>query len=190
MASGDPRHELIDPGAMLASTHELTDGSRARLRLTRPTDLARIAAFLEDLSPETRTRRFLAATPGLPDRVIQRFAFYDPRERLAIAATMPCDGAEEIAGLADLALPSTSVAEIGVVVADDLQGRGVGTLLSEAVASLAIQRGATHLKAEMLGDNERMLQLMRRLGPTGRTIEDGNVVVYTRLPRTRRRTAA
>lgn len=182
--------QLVDPGAMLASTHELGDGSRVRLRLTRPTDLPKIQAFLEALSPQTRARRFLAATPTLPDHVIRHFAFYDPRERLTLAATMPIDGVEEIVGLADVALLATGLGEIGVVVADDSQGRGVGTLLSEAVASLAIQRGATHLKAEMLDDNAQMLHLMQRLGPTVRTVEEGNVVAYTRLPATRRRNAA
>ena len=181
--------ELVDPGAMLATTHELADGSRVRLRLTRPTDLPRIEAFLERLSPATRTRRFLVATPTLPEQVVRHFAFYDPRERLTLAAAMPGEGGEEVVGLADVALLATGLAEIGVVVADDTQGRGVGKLLSESVASLAIQRGATHLKAEMLEENAPMLHLMQRLGRTVRTVEDGNTVVYTRLP-ARRRNAA
>lgn len=176
---------------MLSSTHELGDGSRVRLRLTRPTDLPKIAAFLERLSPETRTLRFLVATPTLTDSLVRHFAFYDPRERLMLAATAPGGGGgEEVIGLADVALLATGLAEIGLVVADDAQGQGVGKLLSESVASLAIQRGATHLKAEMLGENVAMLHLMERLGPTVRTVEGGNTVAYTRLPAGRRRHAA
>jgi acetyltransferase len=185
-----PRQELIDPGAMLAATHELTDGSRVRLRLTRPTDLPKIEAFLDGLSADTLARRFLVAMPRVPEHAVRRFAFYDPRERLTLAATMPNDGGEEIVGLADVALLNTGLAEIGLVVGDQSQGRGVGKLLSEAVASLAIQRGATHLKAEMLDGNETMLGLMRRLGSTVRSVEDGNAVAYTRLPAARRRSAA
>jgi acetyltransferase len=182
--------DLVDPGAMLATTHELRDGSRVRLRLTRPTDLPRIEAFLYALSEETRTRRFLAATPKLSAELIRRFAFYDPRERLTLAATRPGAGGEEVVGLADVVLLNTGLAEIGVVVGDDTQTQGLGSLMSEAVASLAIQRGATHLKAEMLEGNEPMMRLMRRLGPTVRTVEGGDTVVYTRLPLGRRRTAA
>ena len=89
-----------------------------------------------------------------------------------------------------MALLNTGLAEIGVVVVDDAQGQGLGSVLSEAVASLAIQRGATHLKAEMLDGNEPMMRLMRRLGSTVRTVEGGDTVVYTRLPPGRRRTAA
>ncbi len=182
--------DLLDPGAMLSATHELDDGSRVRLRLTRPTDLPRIEAFLERLSAETRSRRFLAATPTLPPALIRHFAFYDPRERLTLAASRPGEGGEEIVGLADVALLATGLAEIGVVVGDDLQGVGLGKLLSEAVASLAIQRGATHLKAEMREDNVAMLRLLERLGRTVRSIEDGTRVAYTRLPAVARRNAA
>jgi acetyltransferase len=184
-------HELhlADPGAMLATTHALGDGSRVRLRLTRPTDLPRIAEFLEGLSPETRARRFLVATPRLPEHLVRHFAFYDPRERLILAATAPGGRGEEVVGLADVALLATGLAEIGIVVADRAQGKGVGKLLSESVASLAIQRGATHLKAEMLDDNVPMLHLMQRLGRTVRTVEQGNAVAYTRLPAGRRNAA-
>jgi GNAT superfamily N-acetyltransferase len=182
--------DLLDPGAMLSATHELRDGSRVRLRLTRPTDLPRIEAFLERLSAGTRARRFLSATPTLPDALIRHFAFYDPRQRLTIAATQPGAGGEEIIGLADVALLATGLAEIGVVVADESQGLGLGKLLSEAVATLAIQRGATHLKAEMRDDNIAMLQLLRRLGHTVSTVEHGGTVAYARLPAARRRHAA
>jgi hypothetical protein len=122
MASGET---LIDPGAMLAATHELEDGSRVRLRLTRPTDLERIESFLEAADA---------------DEPAGRFAFYDPRERLTLAATMPSEGGEEIAGIAEIALGGTDSAETGVLVAGDFQGRGLGTLLSEAGASIAARR--------------------------------------------------
>src|SRR4051794_12117715 len=173
---------LTDPGAMLSSTHELADGSRVRLRLTRPTDGDRVRAFLEGLTQETRS--------SVPDSIVRDFTFYDPRERLMLGATMPIDGSERIVGLADAAFLPTGLAEIGVVVSDDAQGQGLGKVLSEAVASVAVQRGATRLKAEMLDGNAPMMRLLERLGRTVRTVEDGRAVAYTRLERTRRRRAA
>jgi GNAT superfamily N-acetyltransferase len=160
---------------MLSATHELDDGSRVRLRLTRPTDLARIEAFLGRLRQES---------------LVRRFAFSDPRERLTLAATRPGEGGEEIIGLADVALQPAGIAEIGVVVDDESQGVGLGKRLSEAVATLAIQRGATHLKAELREDHEAMMQLLHRLGRTVSTIEDGTTVAYTRLPAARARNVA
>ena len=74
--------------------------------------------------------------------------------------------------------------------ADDSQGKGVGSLLAQAVASLAMRRGATHLKATMAADNHAMLKLMERLGDTVVSHEGETVVAYTRLHAERVRSAA
>jgi RimJ/RimL family protein N-acetyltransferase len=181
---------LVDPGALLSRTHELADGQRVRLRLTRPSDALLVRDFLERLSPESRTRRFLTPMPVVPESTIRHFTFYDPRERVTLAATMPVDGTECIVGLADAAFLETGLAEIGIVVADEHQGAGLGACLSEAVASFAIKRGATHLKAHMLPGNAPMLRLFERLGRTVRTVEDGTSTAYVRLRTDRRRRRA
>jgi GNAT superfamily N-acetyltransferase len=175
---------------MLSSAHELTDGSRVRLRLTRPSDAAAVRDFLERLSPATRQRRFLVSMPAVSESTVRHFTFYDPRERITFAATQPGAGGEEIVGLADAAFVGTGLAEIGIVVSDERQRHGLGKLLSEAVASLAIKRGATHLKAQMLSDNTPMLRLFERLGRTVRSVEDGTSIAYVRLRADRRRSAA
>jgi GNAT superfamily N-acetyltransferase len=171
---------------MLAATHELGDGTRVGLRLTRPTDAPLVRAFLERLSDETRTLRFLTAMPNVSEATVRYFTFYDPRERVTLAATRPVDGGERIVGLADAAFLGTGMAEIGVVVDEDHQGLGLGKLLSEAVASLAIKRGATHLKAQMLFGNTPMMRLLERLGRTVRMVENGSSVAYVRLRADRR----
>ena len=166
---------------MLSALHELADGTSVRLRLTRPSDAERVRAFLQTLSEPSRYRRFLTAIDVVPDTVVRHFTFYEPRERLMLAATELRDGTEAIVGLADVALLDTGVAEIAVVVGDKRQGKGVGTLLSQAVASLALRRGATHLKATMAADNQAMRRLMERLGDTVLSHEGETVVAYTRL---------
>ena len=174
---------------MLGTLHELDGGLRIGLRLTRPSDAPRVRAFLERLSPETRLRRFFVAMPEIDGATVNHFTFYNPRERLVLAATAPLSGVEEIVGLADVALVDTGVAELGIVVDDAHQGQGIGSALTEALASLAMSYGATHLKAEMLDHNERMLHLMKRIGATVETVEDGHRVSFTRLPLRARRAA-
>jgi RimJ/RimL family protein N-acetyltransferase len=181
---------LVDPGAMLSSAHELESGARVRLRLTRPSDAAQVRDFLERLSDQTRERRFLVPMPQVSDATVRHFTFFDPRKRITFAATMPGDGGEQIVGLADAAFIETGLAEIGVVVGDEHQHQGLGKLLSEAVASIAIKRGATHLKAQMLSGNASMLRLFERLGRTVRSVEDGTSTAYVRLRADRRRAAA
>src|SRR5918992_1240079 len=121
-----------DPGALLAAAHELSDGSRVRLRLVRPSDGSRVRAFLERLSPQSPRLRFLVPMPDVPDAVVRHFTFYDPRERRILAATAPIEGGEEMVGLADVALLATGLAEIGLVVGEDTRSRGLGKILSEA----------------------------------------------------------
>lgn len=180
---------LADPGTLLATLHEAGGGLRVRLRLGRPSDAPRMRAFLESLSLETRQRRFGHAMPVIPDRVVRHFTFFNPRERLVVVAMGICEGREEIAGVADVAGLGAGLAELGVVVDGDQQGLGVGKLLTEVIASLAIQQGAARLKSDLLERNAPMLSLLKRLGPTVSTVEDGVSVAYTTLPAMRRRAA-
>jgi len=174
---------------MLGTLHELGDGLRIGIRLTRPSDAPRVRAFLERLSDGTRLRRFFVATPEIDERTVHHFTFYNPRERLVLAATAPLEGVEEIVGLADVALVDTGVGDLGLVVDDEHQHRGVGAALLESLAHLAASHGATHLRAEMLDHNEPMLRLMQELGRTVETVEDGHRIAYTRLPLRARRAA-
>jgi GNAT superfamily N-acetyltransferase len=52
-------------------------------------------------------------------------------------------------------------AEVAVEVADDVHGRGLGTILIERLAVIAEQRGITHFVAEVLCENRAMLDVFR-----------------------------
>jgi GNAT superfamily N-acetyltransferase len=170
MARRTPENRLADSGTLLATIHHLDGGLPVRLRLTRPSDSTRVRDFLERLSPETRQRRFLSPMPRVPEAAVDHFTFYDPRARLVIAATAPGEGGEQVIG------------EIGLVVEEAHQRRGIGKLVAEAIASLAQSRGATHLKAEMLDSSPAVLRVLGSIGPTIREIEDGHAVAYAKLP--------
>ncbi len=178
-----------DPGTLLSTVHTVGSELRVRLRLARPSDAQRLQEFLDGLSADSRHRRFFVSTPRISETLVRHFTFYDPRERLVVAAVTMVDHREQIVGLADVALVETGMAELGLVVGDELQGEGIGKLLTEAIAALAARQGATHLRAELLEGNEPMQALLRRIGRTVQTVEDGVSVAITRLPATRRRAA-
>jgi GNAT superfamily N-acetyltransferase len=173
---------LADSGTLLATTHPLPNGQQVRLRLTKPSDGPCVREFLEQLSPETRHRRFLAPMPRVPEAVVEHFTFYEPQARLVLAATCLGERGEEVLGLADVSFIHTGLAEIGLVVEEGHQNQGIGRLLSEAIASVALSRGATHLKAEMLDSNPAVLKLLGDIGRTVQSIEDGRAVAYAKLP--------
>ena len=58
--------------------------------------------------------------------------------------------------------------EIGVVVADAWQGRGVGSGLVRALATRARARGATTLVMEVMAENQRVLGMIARRWPGAR----------------------
>src|SRR3954462_4580057 len=163
---------LTDPGALLATTHEAGDGLRVRLRLARPSDALGVREFLEELAPEE---------PVSGSRV-RGLTFVDPRQRLVVAASAPLGGRNRVVGLADVAFTGTGVAELGVLVDERTRNLGIGKLLTEAVASLAIQQGATHLRGELPQSDGPVVRLMERLGKTGGPVEAGSEVAYTEPP--------
>jgi hypothetical protein len=75
-------------------------------------------------------RDFLAGDSAASDELVRRFTFYDPRERVVLAATMLDGGQERIVALGDAAFDDMPE----VVVDDDMDDRGVADLMAEAVA--------------------------------------------------------
>jgi GNAT superfamily N-acetyltransferase len=180
---------LADPGTLLATTHEVEGGLRVCLRLARTSDARRVDGFLSRLSTETLHGRFLGALPRVPQDLVGHFTFFDPRERLVVVATAMVGGREGIVGLADVSLPDSGVALLAMVIDEDRQDQGVGKLLTEVAATLAMRQGASRIRVELPLPNGAMVHLMERLGRTARTDEDGTTILVTTLPTSRRRAA-
>jgi GNAT superfamily N-acetyltransferase len=75
-----------------------------------------------------------------------------------------------------------TMAEIGVVVTDAWQGRGVGTGLVRALATRARARGATVLAMEVMAENRRVLAMIAGRWPGARHDRSAAcVTVHARL---------
>ena len=62
-------------------------------------------------------------------------------------------------------LERRDTAELAVTVVDSWQGRGVGTILLQALCARASEEGVTRFTALMLAENDEMMDLLRDLGP-------------------------
>src|SRR5262249_2574607 len=90
-------------------------------------------------------------------------------EQAALVATLREGGPERIIGVGRYAMLPTRpgaarAAEVAFAVADEYQGRGIGTLLLEHLIPLARANGIAEFQADVLGENNRMLQVFARSG--------------------------
>lgn len=139
----------------------LADGSPVHVRPIRPADAAELVSFHTGLSFESVYRRFFGAHPWLSPTEVERFTVVDYKDRFALVAIMD-DELVAVARFDRIADPE--VAEVAFVVADRLQGRGIGTLMLEHLAGAARDRGITRFEADTLLENKAMLGVFRDAG--------------------------
>lgn len=161
----------------------LRDGGEVLVRQIGPGDREQLAREFAHLSDESRYRRFLVPVHDLTDEQITYLTNVDHHDHEAMVAAEP--GTGRGVGVAryvrDADRPDT--AEAAVTVVDDWQGRGVGTLLLEALAARAREEGIGRFTALLLARNDAMIDLLRELGPV-RVVdqEAGTVEVEVALP--------
>jgi GNAT superfamily N-acetyltransferase len=134
----------------------LRDGSIVCVRRSSADDEPALHEFLEGLCLEARRLRFFTGAVDL-DEAAHLTAASGP-DRFGLLAL---DGAGEIVGHVLCILVDGDRAEVAVEVADSLHGQGLGTILVQRLAELAESRGIAHFVAEVLPDNDAMLDVFR-----------------------------
>ena len=137
----------------------LRDGSTLRLEAPTPADFDDVKEFFDGLSPESRYKRFHGF--GRNDVAARAAVEAGGVDRLALIARHggPVVAVAEFDGLRE-----PRVAEVAFAVADDFQGRGVGTRMLEQLAEIAADRGIIRFDAEVLAANRAMLGVFEGAG--------------------------
>jgi acetyl coenzyme A synthetase (ADP forming)-like protein len=163
----------VDAPAHWAGDVVLVDGGTAHVRPITPADGPGLVAFHERLSPDTVYSRFFSAKPTLSDAEVEHFTHVDYDSRVALVAEL----GDRLVGVARYdRLPGERTAEVAFVVADEHQGRGIGTVLLEHLAAAARERGINRFVAETLPGNRRMLEVFAAAGYEERTRHFDGVV--------------
>jgi RimJ/RimL family protein N-acetyltransferase len=145
------------------------------IRPIRPDDKDALVAGLGRLSERSVYQRFLSPKPRLTASELTYLTEVDFTDHYALVAVL-ARRPDVMVGVGrwvrDADAPQT--AEVAIVVADDLQGRGVGTTLGRWLARTAVQRDVTRFTATMLPSNRaahrlfatisEQLETTRRLG--------------------------
>jgi acetate---CoA ligase (ADP-forming) len=139
----------------------LRDGSTVRVRPVRPGDRPAIRSFLGELSDDSRAFRFFSSAANL-DRAAEWASDVDYRARYGLLALR---GAEQsVVGNASYVGTDDGRAEVAFAVADELQGKGLGTILLAHLAEAASEAGIGLFEAEVLTTNHRMVEVFRESG--------------------------
>ncbi|HYX59009.1 MAG TPA: GNAT family N-acetyltransferase [Streptosporangiaceae bacterium] len=149
----------------------LRDGSTVLIRQVRGTDAPLLADGFARLSARSRQLRFLGPKKMLSAAELRYFTDVDHHDHEALGALSPADGRG--AGIARYIRDpgDPGAAEIAVTIADEWQGRGLGTALLTRLSDRARQEGIGRFTAMVSADNVAMTRLLWKMGAelTGRS---------------------
>ncbi|MCO1339248.1 GNAT family N-acetyltransferase [Kocuria polaris] len=153
----------------------LRDGSTAHLRPIAPTDAAELQRLHTSQSEKSIYLRFFTYKSKLTSKELARFTRVDHRDRVAFVTVR--GGAIIGVGSYDR-LDDPAEAEVAFNIADNAQGKGVGSILLEHLAAAARENGIERFSAEVLPENRKMLTVFAEAGyEVGRRFDDGVVAL-------------
>ena len=163
----------------------LADGTRVRFRPIRPADKKWLKRGLEQMSPESRYRRFFAHVDHLTEDQLRYFTEVDQVDHVAWVATLPDQPGDPAVAVARFVrLPGQpDSAEAAVTVVDPWQGKGLGRAILRVLSESAIQGGVRRFTMFVLGENEPMIKLLLDAGALTDTVHEGVYQMHVELPR-------
>ena len=154
----------------------LQDGHRLQIREITPADKDALNESVHNLSEDTIYKRFLSPKPDLSKAELRYLTEVDGHDHYALVAT-PDTHPDQIRAVGRFVRlrEEPETAEIAIVVADHLQGMGLGRQLGLALADAAKERGIRQFTATMLGDNIPAQRLMSTISARVREGVSGGV---------------
>jgi GNAT superfamily N-acetyltransferase len=176
----------VDEEFVRRRTTEVTlrDGTSVRLRPIVPEDKAILVEGFRRLSPESRFRRFMAPIEELTADQLRFLTEIDYADHFAwVALDLDAAGHPGMGVSRYVRIPEEpEVAEAAVTVVDDYQGRGLGTLLLEALGAVALENGITRFRGYALEDNRPILDVLEVMGATTAHDSPGMLRIEVDLP--------
>ena len=137
----------------------LADGATVHMRELYPADEAMLAGMYERLSADAVYYRFFSPVKRTTATSLELNKLGDAGHVARVAVL-----GDEIVAAARYDVVKPGEAEVAFVVADEHQGRGVGTLLLEHLAVIARAHGIHTFAADTLPDNAKMLGMFAAAG--------------------------
>ncbi len=147
-----------------------SDGGLVHIRTVATSDLGGLRALQARASDRSIYLRFFSLSREAADHYLDRLVQVGSRTHQALVACVR----EEIVGVAAFEGITDSSAEMALLIADDRQHEGIGTLLLEHLASVARLVGIRRFVADVLAENAAMIQVLGDIGfETHMTLDHG-----------------
>lgn len=141
----------------------LRDGTPVLLRPIKPTDERMEQEFLYSLSDESIYLRFFSSMGAFPHERVQYYTTIDYDTQMAIIAVLDRNGVEQMIAVGRYIKEKDSdVAELALLVEEDWQGKGLGTMLQQYLEQIAKNRNIGGFKVEILEQNKRAIRLFTK----------------------------
>lgn len=140
----------------------LRDGRVAEFRAARRTaaDKEKLVQLFQAGSDESRYLRFFRVVQQVREADIDNMLFSDGVEQFTLICTLE----NRAIGVGTYTRTAPEVAEVAFFIPDKDQGRGIGTLLLEHLATVAWEFGFRRFEAGVLKDNYRMQRVFLSSG--------------------------
>lgn len=146
----------------------LSDGAPACVRLLEPSDRPGLEALFDSISDDHLYTRFFSLGRPMVARHLDHLFAGGPG-----VVTYVVEVHGRVVGVSDVEQLSPTTAEVAFLVADDMHGRGVATLLLERAARDAHGAGIAWFTADVLAVNHEMLQVFADIGFTVEAAPEG-----------------
>jgi acetyl coenzyme A synthetase (ADP forming)-like protein len=157
------RVAAVGPAKVWEADVALRDGSTVHVRPVGPRDAAAVRGFYAGLSEEALWLRFFSGGVDL-DWAARWATTVDGERAFGLLALAGTDGRVVAHVGYQREQGDGSRAEVALAVADDYQGRGVGTLLLGELAQVASAAGVRVFTAQVLAANHKMIRVFRDSG--------------------------
>ncbi|MEL7431145.1 MAG: bifunctional acetate--CoA ligase family protein/GNAT family N-acetyltransferase [Chlamydiota bacterium] len=147
-----------------ASSHTLQDSAKIGIRPSLPEDTQEIIDFHKKLSEKSIKLRYVKSLhydEATKKTRIHQICFSDYERDITLLAC----SSKEVVGITRLSkIPGSKRAVLTMVVRDDWQNRGIGSLLMEKILSIAADEEISLVFAELIEENLQMRALMKKFG--------------------------
>lgn len=157
------------------ATRKLKEGTEVVLRPIKAEDEGRFNELIKSLSAQSMRFRFFEIIKEIPHDTLTKYCNLDYDRQIAIVAELKQGGKQIIGAGRVIAEPDGTSGEFAVLVTDQWQLKGLGSMLMDYIITVARNMRLGRIFATILPDNIKMITLCKKKGFKIETLDEETV---------------